>query len=394
MVYLDSAATSHKKPTLVSEAVFRFLQESGANPGRAGHHLANRNAMLLYEAREMIASFFNASDPLSVVFTSGVTTSLNILLKGYLHAGDEVLVSPLEHNAMMRPLRTLEKSGVKVTTLEAGPHGVITEASLEKAYSSKTKLVAVNHMSNVSGLIQPIETVGSWCREKGITFLVDVAQSAGVIPVDMQKCCIDMLAFTGHKGMLGPMGVGGFVLGDRIDPESITPLIEGGTGSNSEEEEQPLFMPDRFESGTPNLPGVVGLKEGISYIEGLTIEKVQAKERALIEELLRGLSSIPSVSIVGHDRQSAYGPVLSFTIDDKDLGDVATLLDMEYGICCRAGLHCAPSSHRFLGTFPTGTIRFSVSTFTTSEEIQHTLTAIREIVLGKDVVKSRWQNGC
>lgn len=379
MVYLDNAATSYIKPRLVSEAVFHFLQSCSANPGRAGHQLANRNAMLLYETRDLLARFFNAPDPLSVVFTSGVTSSLNMLLKGLLKPGDEVLVSPLEHNAIMRPLRSLEKKGIVVSVADADEGGVLSVDGLERACSEKTKLIAVNHISNVTGVIQPVKAIGEWCRKKGFLFLLDTAQSAGSVPIDMQEESIDIVAFTGHKGLMGPMGIGGFVLGERIDPLMITPLIEGGTGSNSETEVQPAFMPDRFESGTPNLPGVVGLHAALTYIEEEGVDTLRRQELLLVEYLVAGLRAIDAVSVLGHIEPGRYGPLVSFTVRGKDLGEFATALDVEFGVCCRAGLHCAPAAHRYLNTFPSGTIRFSVSSFTTEAEIERAVIAVKEL---------------
>lgn len=380
VIYVDNAATSYHKPAIVSEAVFTFLQQGSANPGRAGHHLANKNAMHLYKTRVAIARFFNAANPLSVVLTSGITASLNMLLKGYLQPEDEVLVSPLEHNAMMRPLRTLEKKGARITVLKCDAEGRIDIEKFKQQCSGNIKLVAVNHVSNVSGVVQPIKEVGGWCRTQGVPFLLDTAQSAGSMPIDMQECCIDMLAFTGHKGLKGPMGIGGFILGDTVNPRSIQPLIEGGTGSNSEVEEQPAFMPDRFESGTPNMPGVIGLCAALDFLMTKGLTDIVTQERGLTKRLVDGLSKLPKVQIVGHRSEHEYGAVVSFTIAGHDLGECATDLDREFGICCRAGLHCSPAAHRYLGTFPNGTIRLSISSSTTADEIDTIISAIASIV--------------
>lgn len=381
-IYLDSAATTHVRPEKIKQAIYEHLNNLSANPGRAGHILANENARLLFQTRVKTATLFKCKNPLNVVFTSGITQSLNTLLKGYLNPGDTVLCSPLEHNSMMRPLRTLEKKGVKVKIMPTDTEGAINLSDVEALLSKKIKLVAINHVSNVTGLIQPIEKIGQLCKKYGITFLVDTAQSAGILPIDMERDGIDILAFTGHKGLLGPMGTGGFILNDTINPLSIAPLCEGGTGSNSEQEEQPEFMPDRFESGTPNMLGIAGLNAAIEHLLEIGVESVREHKQKSIDKLLIGLSSIQGITIYGHTSQNRYTTIVSFTIENCDSGEIATRLDSEYNIFCRAGLHCSPAAHKQLGTFPNGTIRLSVSYETTEEELEKTIEAISEIARG------------
>lgn len=381
-IYMDSAATTHHRPKSISLAICNHIMNTSANPGRAGHFLANENARLLFQTRAKVATFFNCSSPLNVVFTSGITQSLNTILKGYLKKGDTVICSPLEHNSMMRPLRSLEQKGIIIKTAPSDSEGAIDIKKLETHFTKEIKLVAINHISNITGLIQPINEIGRLCRRYGVTFLVDTAQSAGTIPIDMTKDSIDILAFTGHKGLLGPMGTGGFILNDTIDPLSIDTLFEGGTGSNSELEEQPGFLPDRFESGTPNMHGIAGLNAALDYLIDTGLETIGERKRKSTERLCKGLSSIKGVTIWGHTPNHNYITVVSFTLKDYDSGEVATILDKEYNIYCRAGLHCAPTAHKQIGTFPNGTIRLSVSYETTDEEIDKTISAISEIARG------------
>lgn len=381
-IYMDSAATTYIRPERIKRAIYDHIDNLSANPGRAGHNLANENARLLFETRVKTATLFKCNSPLNVVFTSGITQSLNTILKGYLKRGDTVLCSTMEHNSMMRPLRSLEKGGISVLTIPSDAEGAIDLEKLESLLTNEIKMVAINHVSNITGLIQPIEEIGKLCKKHNATYLVDTAQSAGIIPIDMNECAIDILAFTGHKGLLGPMGTGGFILSDRINPLTITPLCEGGTGSNSEREEQPQFMPDRFESGTPNMIGIAGLNAALDYLLEINVETVQEQKQKSIERLLNGLSSIDGVTIWGHNKGHQYTTIVSITINGCDTGEVATILDREYNICCRAGLHCSPAAHKQIGTFPNGTIRLSVSFETTEEEIDKTISAISEIARG------------
>lgn len=380
MIYLDHAATSNPKPVQVVEAMTRYISQDCANPGRASYPLANDASRLIFETRERLLSFFKASDDAHVVFTGNITESLNLALKGLLVPGDQIIVSSMEHNAMMRPLRQLEQDGVIVTVIPCDSKtGLITVADLEAAMTPKTKLVAINHGSNTFGTIQPIALIGQVCRQQGCLFLVDTAQTAGVIPIDMEASCIDLLAFTGHKGLMGPMGIGGLVIGDSLQGVTIKPLITGGKGSNSELEVQPDFLPDALESGTPNLPGIAGLNAGISWLQDKTVDAVSQHEQALTRQLLKGLQAIPGVILYGPDHTQPRVGVVSFTIKDKDNGEIDELLAYEHGIYCRTGLHCAPAAHKTLGTFPNGTIRLSIGAFTTSEQIEQAISAIKQL---------------
>jgi len=379
MIYLDNAATSNPKPSEVAEAMVQAITSS-ANPGRAGHQLANSAARTLFQTRELIAQLFSVKRSENIVFTSGITESLNLALKGVLKSGDNIIVSSMEHNSMMRPLRALEQNGVTVTVIKADSEtGRVDPTAIEKSITTSTKMIGINHISNVCGTVQPIKEIGAIAQKKGVLFLIDAAQSAGATPINMEEFNIDLLAFTGHKSLLGPMGVGGLVIGDRVDLSTFTPLVEGGTGSASENEIQPHFLPDFLESGTPNLPGIAGLGAAVQWILETGIENIEKRERFLTDKLIRGLQQIRGVTIVG--KSEIQGSAISIMIADHDCGEVGLLLDRTYGIACRVGLHCSPTSHKTLGTFPDGTIRFSCGFFTTEEEINIVIKAVQDLIM-------------
>lgn len=380
MIYLDHAATSNPKPASVVDAMTHFISQGCANPGRASHPLANDGARLIFETRERLLNFFGAEDSAQAVFTGNITESLNLALKGLLKAGDDVIVSSMEHNAMMRPLRQLEQDGITVTVIPCNSEtGLIDIEDIAAAITPATKLIAINHGSNTFGTLQPIADIGRLCREQNRLFLVDTAQTAGCIPIDMTKANIDFLAFTGHKGLLGPMGIGGLILNLRAQEAGLTPLISGGTGSNSELETQPDFLPDALESGTPNLPGIAGLNAGISWLEEQSVESVFQHEQQLTTQLLEGLNAIPGVKVFGPTAEMPRVGVVSLIIEGKDNGEVDEMLAYDHGIYCRTGLHCSPASHKTMGTFPDGTVRLSVGAFTTADDINRVLTVIEQI---------------
>ncbi len=380
MIYLDNAATSNPKPAEVGEAMIQYLYSGNANPGRAGHSLANNAARMIFETRELISTLFNVEKSENVVFTANVSESLNLALKGILKSGDQVIVSSMEHNSMMRPLRSLEEKGIELTVISADPvSGVVNPDDFQRAIKENTKLIGINHISNVCGAIQPVHQIGVITREANILLLLDTAQSAGAIPIDMQNLNVDLLAFTGHKSLLGPMGIGGLIIGERVNLDEFVPLIEGGTGSHSEEETQPRFMPDLLEAGTPNLPGIAGLNASIKWLLEKNISVIRAKESELIAYFAEQLQKIPEIRIIGYNKES-HGAVLSITINNYDIGEVGFILDRQHSIACRVGLHCSPTSHKTLGTFPDGTIRFGVSYFTTMDEITNTVNALSDII--------------
>jgi len=379
MIYFDNAATSYPKPKEVGQAMMYFLEKVGATPGRSGHRLSIEAGRILYQARESLAELFNVDDPLRIIFTLNVTEALNLALKGLLRPGDQVITSSMEHNSVMRPLRELEKKGVEVKVVSCSPKGFLEPQDIEKSIRKNTRLIVLNHGSNVIGTLLPIIEVGKIARKYNILFLVDTAQTAGCYSLDIRKDNIDLLAFTGHKALYGPPGTGGLIIGERVDTKKLTPLKEGGTGSHSEWEEQPDFLPDIYESGTPNILGLNGLKEGVRFVLAKGVDKIHQHEKNLIIRLIEGLKEIPEVTLYGGDDRKEQVAVVSFNLKDKWPSEVGMRLDEEYDIMCRVGLHCSPAAHKTIGTFPRGTVRFSMSWFNTLKEVDQVIMAIREI---------------
>ncbi len=379
MIYLDNAATSYPKPKEVGQAMQYFLEKVGANPGRSGHRLSIQAGRILYQTRESLAELFNADDPLRIIFTLNVTEALNLVLKGLLRCGDQVITSSMEHNSVMRPLRELRKVGVEIKVVPCSPKGFLDPQDIEKSIRKNTKLIVLNHGSNIVGTLLPIAEVGKIARKYNILFLVDAAQTAGCYPLDIKKDRIDLLAFTGHKGLYGPPGTGGLVVGERVDIKKLKPLKTGGTGSSSGSEEQPDFLPDIYESGTPNTVGLSGLNEGVRFILKEGVDKIRLHELELTQKLIVGLKEIPGVIVYGEDQNKDRVAVISFNILDQLPSEVGLRLDEEYNIMSRVGLHCAPAAHKTIGTFPTGTIRFSLSWFNTFQEVEHTILAVKNI---------------
>ena len=379
MIYFDNAATSWPKPPGVGDAVVRFLDEVGANPGRSAHRLSVESARIVYGAREAVAELFNAPDPLRVVFGLNVTEALNLALRGFLRPGDHVVTSSIEHNSVMRPLRELEKQGVELTVVRCSPEGFLDPADLEAAIMPNTVMIALNHASNVVGTLLPVVEAGRIARQYGALLLVDTAQTGGAYPIDMQADQIDLLAFTGHKALYGPMGTGGLIISERVDISGLDPLKRGGTGSRSEHEEQPGFLPDVYESGTPNAVGLAGLEAGIRWVLEQGVEAIRTHEVTLTRRLIDGLAAIPKATVHGGldgDRQTA---TVSFNIDGMAPSEVGLRLDEEFGILCRVGLHCAPAAHKTMGTFPDGTVRFGLGAFNTAGEVDSALEAVTQL---------------
>jgi len=378
MIYFDNAATSWPKPPGVVEAMVHFMDDVGANPGRSGHRLSVEAGRIVYDAREAVAELFNAPDPLRVVFGLNVTEALNLALRGLLRPGDHVITSSMEHNSMMRPLRALEREGVEVTVVRCSPEGFLDPADVEKALRPNTVMIALNHASNVVGALLPVAEVARIARQHGLLLLVDAAQTAGAYPIDVQAGGIDLLGFTGHKSLYGPMGTGGLIIGERVDLARLEPLKRGGTGSRSELEEQPDFLPDMCESGTPNAVGLAGLAAGVRWVLERGVETIRAHEVALTQRLIDGLREIPGVTVYGGLDATHQTATVSFNIAGLEPSEVGLRLDEEYGIMCRVGLHCAPAAHRTIGTFPVGTVRFGLGAFSTVEEIDAALEAVRQ----------------
>ena len=378
-LYLDNAATSWPKPPEVAHAMVHFLEETGANPGRSGHRLSIEAARLVYETRVALAQLFGAQDPLRVVFGLNITDGLNLALHGLLKSGDHVITSSMEHNAVMRPLHALAQKGVQATKVACNSDGSLDANLVEAAIQRNTRLIVLNHASNVCGTILPIGEVGQIARKHGLIFLLDSAQTAGVLPIDMEADGIDLLAFTGHKSLYGPMGTGGLIVGPRLTPSQLLPVRQGGTGSRSEKEVQPDFFPDRYESGTPNALGLAGLLAALKWLKEEGIEAIREREEVLCAELLAALGEIEGVELYGTRDASKQTATVAFNIQGMESSTVGLRLDEEFDILCRVGLHCAPSAHRSLGCFPDGSIRFGLGAFNSLEDVRFAVDAVRQL---------------
>lgn len=379
MIYLDYAATSWPKPPEVIKAMAEYLEHAGGNPGRSGHRLSIEAARVLFAARESLATLFNAPDPQRVIFTHNVTYALNLTIRGLLKAGDHVVTSSIEHNSVMRPLRALERQGLELTVAQCEPDGRMDLGKLKAALRTGTKLVVVTHASNVMGTILPVREIAEIAHAAGAILLVDAAQTAGAVPIDVQAMGVDLLAFTGHKGLFGPPGTGGLVIGPQVDIEQLEPLVRGGTGSKSEFEEQPDLLPDKYESGTPNGVGIAGLGAGVRWVSERGVDEIRAHETALTEAMLAGLHDTRGVTVYGPNDAKAMTSVVSCTVAGSRVSDVGLRLDDEFEILCRVGLHCAPAAHRTIGSFPEGTIRLAPGALTTLDEIETVVDAMQQI---------------
>ena len=377
-IYFDNASTSFPKAEGVAEAVYHYMKDCGCNINRGGYDEAYQAEEIVLRTRQQLTELFHGPDCRNVVFTRNITESLNVLLKGFLKAGDHVLVSAMEHNAVMRPLTQLTEQGVSFDRIPCGADGTLDVSAMDRLLRENTRAVVMLHASNVCGTLMPIETVGAFCHAHGLRFILDTAQTAGVFPIDMEAMHIDALAFTGHKGLLGPQGIGGFLLQPDMVP-LLQPLIAGGTGSISHEEQMPSFMPDRFEAGTMNLPGIMGLHAALCWLERETSDAVRSHELELTERFLSGALVIPCLRVVGRRDISGRAGVVSVVPENADPALVADALGREYGIMVRVGLHCAPNAHKTLGTFPTGTIRFSFGRWNTPQQVDTALSALREL---------------
>ena len=377
-IYFDNASTSFPKAEGVAEAVYHYMKDCGCNINRGGYDEAYQAEETVLRTRQQLTKLFHGPDCRNVVFTRNITESLNVLLKGFLKAGDHVLVSAMEHNAVMRPLTQLTEQGVSFDRIPCGADGTLDVSAMDRLLRENTRAVVMLHASNVCGTLMPIETVGAFCHAHGLRFILDTAQTAGVFPIDMEIMQIDALAFTGHKGLLGPQGIGGFLLQPDMVP-LLQPLIAGGTGSISHEEQMPSFMPDRFEAGTMNLPGIMGLHAALCWLERETIDAVRSHELELTERFLSGALDIPHLRVIGRQDIAERAGVVSVVPENADPALVADALGREYGIMVRVGLHCAPNAHKTLGTFPTGTIRFSFGRWNTPQQVDTALSALREL---------------
>lgn len=377
MVYLDNAATSGIKPESVYTAVDHALRCCSGNPGRSGHSLSVAAGRIVEDARIALAGFFGAQDPSEICFTGNATAALNTAILGTVNPGDHIITSSLEHNSVSRPLEYLKTLDCSLSVLPASVETGVDPEDVRRAVRGNTSLVVINHISNVTGTVNDICAIGEICRSYGITFLADAAQSAGSADIDVRKCQIDMLAFPGHKGLLGPQGTGGLYVRKDIP---IRPLIRGGTGSFSEQLTQPTERPGALESGTLNVPGIAGLAAGAAFIREVGIRNIHDKEQRLRLRILHGLKEIPGVRLYSPSEQADAGSVISFTMEGFEPSDIAMMLDASFGIAVRSGLHCAPYAHNMLGTISSGgTVRVSPGFFTTDEEIDIFTDAIREL---------------
>ncbi|MDP9473708.1 MAG: aminotransferase class V-fold PLP-dependent enzyme [Chloroflexota bacterium] len=379
MIYLDNAATSWPKPPSVYETLGSFLQTLGANPGRAGHRMAAGAAAAVADCRLRLARLMNAESPDHVVFASNATDALNLAIRGLLRPGDQVITSSMEHNSLARPLRSVAEQGVQVTKVLCSPQGVIDHDVVAAAASPRLRLIAVTHASNVNGAIQPIEDLAEIAHHHKALLLVDGAQTLGAMPMDVQSMGIDLLAFPGHKSLLGPPGTGGLYVGPQVDLATFTPQRSGGTGVRSEDDAQPLELPYRYESGTSNTVGIAGLAAGVRFLEEHSVQSIHQRESSLTRRLIAGLEGIEGVRVCNPPAGAPQAAVVSCVVDGWSPADVGSVLDQSFDIACRTGLHCAPDACRTIGAFPEGTVRLSPGCFTTEDEIDAAIAAVAEI---------------
>ncbi|MBN1103546.1 MAG: cysteine desulfurase [Deltaproteobacteria bacterium] len=374
-IYLDNAATTYPKPASVYDAVLHAMERIGATPGRAAHRMAREASAVVAGAREKVARLLDIPDPNRVLFTKNATESMNLVLKGWLRAGDRVLISGMEHNAVVRPLDRLSAAAVGVETVPCKRGGQIDLKAFRNRFHPTPRLVVLTHASNVHGGLQPVDEVAKVCEEHGVPLLLDAAQTAGGQAISVRDWRLGMLACSGHKGLLGPPGVGILYIRPDLD---VLPLMEGGTGSLSEEAVQPGYCPDRYESGTPNLPGIAGLAAGIDFIAGRGLDSILKHELGLAAILEEELGGFPGLRVLKPEVRGAG--IVSFVIEGLNPSDAGYLLDAGFDIAVRTGLHCAPLAHRTLGTFPEGTIRVSPGYSTTAEEIEYFLKSLRSLL--------------
>ncbi len=380
-LYLDNAATSFPKPEATLAAMINYQQNIGGSPGRSGHRLSIGAGRVVFETRETLARLFNIEDPLRIAFTKNVTESLNISLFGLLKKGDHVVTTSMEHNSVMRPLRYLASQGLELSVIPCSPRGELDPEDIKGAFQKNTKLVVLTSASNVTGTIMPVEEIGKVTSERGDVLLcVDAAQTAGALPIDVVKMSIDLLAFTGHKSLYGPQGTGGLYVRENLD-QRIAPLMRGGTGSRSEFENQPDFMPDKYESGTPNAIGLAGLDAGANFILEQTTKAIRAKEEQLTSRFLHQLKEDKDqVTVYGPNDAKMQTAVVSFNLKNITPSDAALYFEEKWGIMCRPGLHCAPAAHKTIGTFSQGTVRFSFGFFHSEQDIDKAVSAVRDLI--------------
>lgn len=377
LIYLDNAATSWPKPSEVTTAVVKVMQDDAANPGRGSHAMAVRASRVLFDARKQLSKLFNVRNPNDIAFTSNTTMALNMAIKGWLKAGDHVIATSVEHNSVRRPLYYLQQTlGIEVTYVEGDESGLVSIDAITAAIRSNTTLAIVNHSSNVLGTIMPLEGIAELMRKHNIKLLVDAAQSAGILPIDVRGMGIDMLAFPGHKGLLGPQGTGGLYIAPDME---LLPLLHGGTGSQSEAPEQPDIRPDKYEAGTQNTPGIAGLKAGVEHVLNEGVQNIHAKEWGLTQRLMERLQPVEGLKLLGPAMGEQRTGIVSLVAEGIDPSELSFILDQHYQIAVRAGFHCSPLAHRRAGTSATGAVRASVGRYTTEAEVDAFADAVIDI---------------
>ncbi len=365
-IYLDNAATSFPKAPNVGESMLNYMKNIGCNINRGVYTSSLAAENIVFETRELICDLFNFNKPENVVFTKNITESLNLLIKGLLQNGDHVIVSSMEHNAVMRPLTSLTKNGIEISKVSCNIFGQLSINDVVNQIKSNTRAIIMTNASNVCGTILPLEQIGKLCKKNNLIFIIDTAQTAGFLDINFEKTEADALAFTGHKGLLGPQGIGGFLIKDSLIPK-IRPFIEGGTGSLSEYEIQPSYMPDKYESGTLNIPGIYGLNAALKYIKKISLGSIREKELYLTKLFIENVLNLDDVKLVGLNTIDNRTSVVSLDFNKIDNAIVSLDLSKDYNIMTRCGLHCAPSAHKTLNTFPQGTVRFSFGHFNTKK---------------------------
>lgn len=378
MIYLDNAATSFPKPVEVYDRMNLFIREECANPGRSSHEMARASATWVMKTRETLACLFSIDNPLRVGFTANATYALNMAIQGVLKKGDHVITTAMDHNSVLRPLSELKKKGIIEYTviMPYNSYGSIDPFAVSKAVRVNTRLIVMTASSNVTGMILPYIEIGEIARKKGIIYLIDAAQGAGVLPLNVKTMNISMLAFPGHKGLMGPQGTGGLYVNENVD---LSPIIQGGTGSHSFETFQPLFMPDIIECGTLNTPGIVGLGAGIEFILKTGTNTILKRKEILLGKIYERLAAYKRIKLYSTAENNKNSGIIAFNIDGMDSSEIANLLDSRYHIAARPGFHCAPLAHKALGTEKTGLVRLSLGYFNTPDEIQYTIDSIKEI---------------
>jgi cysteine desulfurase family protein len=381
LIYFDNAATSFPKAPLAAEAMFKYISGESLNINRSGYRSMYSIEDTVYETRELIAEFFNfpVEKAENVVFTKNITESLNVIIKGLLKPGDHVIVSSMEHNSVMRPLQNLAQNNITFSRIPCTNKGELITDKLHSLVQPNTKAVIITAATNVCGTIFPLDLIGDFCEKHNLFFILDSAQLAGFSKLDMMSLKLHALAFTGHKGLLGPQGIGGFLVDNTLS-KSIVPLIEGGTGSLSELEVQPDYMPDKFEAGTPNIAGILGLHASINFLKDIGLEYIRDKELYLTSIFIEKIKNMPKAKLIGLDSIKNRTSTVSLDFSPLDNGEIAYLLHKDYNITTRCGLHCAPNAHKVLGTFPQGTVRFSFGHANTEDEVNKAIDALNKLV--------------